>query len=208
MATKKNEEKKSLKFIDILNDFREGKEVEFSNVVKERDIQEIMSIIDDILLGVSFLNSKKKELLNKEINKQMAIFFYGLLQCTSLKIEKEDICLENYDIRFEHEILRSSISAQKIIEITNNVFREKQLEVISLLTEEFKNIPGEESLDKLEEKMTRMFNNRSSEDLKMINNILDYNDPTLKAIKEIIFSSAENISNEEMKKNGNNNTKG
>lgn len=208
MATKKNEEKKSLKFIDVLNDFREGKEVEFSNVVKERDIQEIMSIIDDILLGVSFLNSKKKELLNKEINKQMAIFFYGLLQCTSLKIEKEDICLENYDIRFEHEILRSSISAQKIIEITNNVFREKQLEVISLLTEEFKNIPGEESLDKLEEKMTRMFNNRSSEDLKMINNILDYNDPTLKAIKEIIFSSAENISNEEMKKNGNNNTKG
>lgn len=208
MATKKNEEKKSLKFIDVLNDFREGKEVEFSNVVKERDIQEIMSIIDDILLGVSFLNSKKKELLNKEINKQMAIFFYGLLQCTSLKIEKEDICLENYDIRFEHEILRSSISAQKIIEITNNVFREKQLEVISLLTEEFKNIPGKESLDKLEEKMTRMFNNRSSEDLKMINNILDYNDPTLKAIKEIIFSSAENISNEEMKKNGNNNTKG
>lgn len=208
MATKKNEEKESLKFIDVLNDFREGKEVEFSNVVKERDIQEIMSIIDDILLGVSFLNSKKKELLNKEINKQMAIFFYGLLQCTSLKIEKEDICLENYDIRFEHEILRSSISAQKIIEITNNVFREKQLEVISLLTEEFKNIPGEESLDKLEEKMTRMFNNRSSEDLKMINNILDYNDPTLKAIKEIIFSSAENISNEEMKKNGNNNTKG
>ena len=208
MATKKNENKKSLKFIDILNDFREGKEVEFSNVIKERDIQEIMSIIDDILLGVSFLNSKKKELLNKEINKQMAIFFYGLLQCTSLKIEKEDICLENYDIRFEHEILRSSISAQKIIEITNNVFREKQLEVISLLTEEFKNIPGEESLDKLEEKMTRMFNNRSSEDLKMINNILDYNDPTLKAIKEIIFSSAENISNEEMKKNGNNNTKG
>ena len=208
MATKKNENKKSLKFIDILNDFREGKEVEFSNVVKERDIQEIMSIIDDILLGVSFLNSKKKELLNKEINKQMAIFFYGLLQCTSLKIEKEDICLENYDIRFEHEILKSSISAQKIIEITNNVFREKQLEVISLLTEEFKNIPGEESLDKLEEKMTRMFNNRSSEDLKMINNILDYNNPTLKAIKEIIFSSAENISNEEMKKNGNNNTKG
>lgn len=208
MATKKNEEKKSLKFIDVLNDFREGKEVEFSNVVKERDIQEIMSIIDDILLGVSFLNSKKKKLLNKEINKQMAIFFYGLLQCTSLKIEKEDICLENYDIRFEHEILRSSISAQKIIEITNNVFREKRLEVISLLTEEFKNIPGEESLDKLEEKMTRMFNNRSSEDLKMINNILDYNDPTLKAIKEIIFSSAENISNEEMKKNGNNNTKG
>ena len=208
MATKKNEEKKSLKFIDVLNDFREGKEVEFSNVVKERDIQEIMSIIDDILLGVSFLNSKKKELLNKEINKQMAIFFYGLLQCTSLKIEKEDICLENYDIRFEHEILKSSISAQKIIEITNNVFREKQLEVISLLTEEFKNIPGEESLDKLEEKMTRMFNNRSSDDLKMINNILDYNNPTLKAIKEIIFSSAENISNEEMKKNGNNNTKG
>lgn len=208
MATKKNEEKKSLKFIEVLNDFREGKEVEFSNVVKERDIQEIMSIIDDILLGVSFLNSKKKELLNKEINKQMAIFFYGLLQCTSLKIEKEDICLENYDIRFEHEILRSSISAQKIIEITNNVFREKQLEVISLLTEEFKNIPGEESLDKLEEKMTRMFNNRSSDDLKMINNILDYNNPTLKAIKEIIFSSAENISNEGMKKNGNNNTKG
>lgn len=208
MATKKNEEKKSLKFIDVLNDFREGKEVEFSNVIKERDIQEIMSIIDDILLGVSFLNSKKKELLNKEINKQMAIFFYGLLQCTSLKIEKEDICLENYDIRFEHEILRSSISAQKIIEITNNVFREKQLEVISLLTEEFKNIPGEESLDKLEEKMTRMFNNRSSDDLKMINNILDYNNPTLKAIKEIIFSSAENIGNEEMKKNGNNNTKG
>ena len=76
------------------------------------------------------------------------------------------------------------------------------------MTEEFKNIPGEESLDKLEEKMTRMFNNRSSDDLKMINNILDYNNPTLKAIKEIIFYSAENISNERMKKNGNNNTKG
>lgn len=206
MATKKNENKKSLKFIDILNDFREGKEIDVLSFIEDRDIQEIESIVGDVLLGISILNKNIKDTVSKEVNSQMAIFFYGLLQCTSLEVEKEDITLENYDLKLEDCILKNSYSARKMKEIILNVLQEEKSEVLNLLVKEFKNIPNEDNLIKLQERMDKMFNNRSSEDLKMINNILDYNDPTLKMIKEMIYSSVKD--NEGLIQDGNNNAKG
>ena len=78
MATKKNEEKKSLKFIDVLNDFREGKEVEFSNFIEDVSIQELMIILDKVFVQFAILDKQIKDEVQYEIERQRVIFFYCL----------------------------------------------------------------------------------------------------------------------------------
>lgn len=209
MATEKNNKtNESLKYIEVLNNFRNEESINFSEFLLNKDMYEIVSIIDETLLVFDILKNKAKDEVDYEVNKQLAIFFYGLLQCTSLKVEKEDISLDNYDLKFEQEILNRSIAAKKIKEMLENIIKKRELQVIEMLTEEFKNIPDDNELDKIQAKIDRMFSNRSSEDLKMIQNILEFNDPTLKAIKKALtIPNGKEVKIGELTKNGDNITK-
>lgn len=207
MATKKNDIKQ-LKYIDVLNDFREGKSININDYLVKKDFQNVISIVDETLLGLSLLEKEEKDEVFYEINKQLAIFFYGLLQCTSLIVDKDDITIDNYSIEIEEKILESSSIARKIKEMLENILLNKNVGAINDLILELRNIPTEKELDKIQEKINRLFDKKSPEELKMIQNILEYNDPTLKAIKKIITTQGNDVVNlEELKKNGDNITK-
>ena len=202
MATKKNEEKKSLKFIDVLNDFREGKEIEFSNFIENISIQELMIILDKIFVQFAILDEKIEDEVQYEIEKQRIIFFYGLLQCTSLEIEKDEMTLNNYDINFEESIYLKSSSVRKLYKMIDNVSLKMNLKVIDSLTKELEKAPNVEELEALEKGLDNIFSKRSSEDLKKIESILEFNDPNLKLIKDIIMTPT-NSTTKELNKNGN-----
>ena len=207
MATKKNEEKKSLKFIDVLNDFREGKEVEFSNFIEDISIQELMIILDKIFVQFTILNEKIEDEVQYEIERQRVIFFYGLLQCTSLEIEKDEMTLNNYDTGFEELVYSKSSSVRKLYKMIDNISLKMNLKVIDNLTKELEKAPNVEELEALEKGLDNIFSKRSSEDLKKIESILEFNDPNLKLIKDIIMTPT-NSTTKELNKNGNKVTEG
>lgn len=202
MATKKNEEKKSLKFIDVLNDFREGKEVESSNFIEDISIQELMIILDEIFVQFTILNKKIEDEVQYEIERQRVIFFYGLLQCTSLEIEKDEMTLNNYDTGFEELVYSKSSSVRKLYKMIDNISLKMNLKVIDSLTKELEKAPNVEELEALEKGLDNIFSKRSSEDLKKIESILEFNDPNLKLIKDVIMTPT-NSTTKELNKNGN-----
>lgn len=207
MATKKNEEKKSLKFIDILNDFREGKEVESSNFIEDISIQELMIILDKIFVQFTILDEKIEDEVQYEVERQRVIFFYGLLQCTSLEIEKDEMTLNNYDTGFEELVYSKSSSVRKLYKMIDNISLRMNLKVIDNLTKELEKAPNVEELEALEKGLDNIFSKRSSEDLKKIESILGFNDPNLKLIKDIIMTPT-NSTTKELNKNGNKVTEG
>lgn len=187
MATKKNENKKSLKFIDILNDFREGKEIDVLSFIEDRDIQELMVILDKVFLQLNLAETQINDNVRFEIEKQGIVFFYGLLQCTSLIIEKDDINLNNYDMKLEDLIYQNSLSVRKLYKMVDNLVLKNELSVVSDLTKELQNAPSMEDLQNLEQGLDNIFSKRSTEDLKKIESILEFNDPNMKMIKDIIM---------------------
>ena len=56
-----------------------------------------------------------------------------------------------------------------------------------MLTEQFKTLPSVDEIKELEEGLNGIFKDKSEGELKMIESILEYNDPNMKAIKDIIL---------------------
>ena len=204
MATKS--EKYS--FIETLNKFRNGEVIEISDILEKRDAIDMKIILDTILFQINILKTKGYDKVKYEVEKESIKFFYGLLQCTSLEIQKEDIDIVNYDIDFEDFILEHSVFAKKMYFMIDNIIRKDDIEIVSMLEDSLKNIPKLEEIKETQKEMDKMFQNKKDGELKFIEDILAYNDPSMKAIKDIISVPIENKALKELDKNGDNITKG
>ena len=203
MATQ-NENKVS--FFEVLEKFRNGQGIELP--LKKWNALELQFILDGVILQLDLLDSKKYEIAEYEIQKQFIKFFYGLLECTSLKIKESDIIIENLDFEFEQYVLDNSITARKLYEMIDNIIKKRELGVIEMLTEQFKTLPSVDEIKELEEGLNGIFKDKSEGELKMIESILEYNDPNMKAIKDIISAPVEKLEIKETDNNADNITKG
>lgn len=203
MATEN--EKYSL--IETLNKFRNGEVIEISDILKKRDAIDMKIILDTILFQINILKTKGYDKVKYEVEKESIKFFYGLLQCTSLEIQKEDIDIVNYDIDFEDFILEHSVFAKKMYFMIDNIIRKDDIEIVSMLEDSLKNIPKLEEIKETQKEMDKMFQNKEDGELKFIEDILAYNDPSMKAIKDIISVPIENKALKGLDKNGDNITK-
>lgn len=203
MATEN--EKYSL--IETLNKFRNGEVIEISDILKKRDAIDMKIILDTILFQINILKTKGYDKVKYEVEKESIKFFYGLLQCTSLEIQKEDIDIVNYDIDFEDFILEHSVFAKKMYFMIDNIIRKDDIEIVSMLEDSLKNIPKLEEIKETQKEMDKMFQNKKDGELKFIEDILAYNDPSMKAIKDIISVPIENKALKGLDKNGDNITK-
>ena len=191
MATKK--------LTEILEMINKKESFDISNFLVSKDILEIQTILDTIFLKISILNGKQLDEVQYEIEKQKAIYFFGLLQCTSFEINEEDIDIINYNLELENMIINNSKEAKKIKEITENIIRKSDLKVVKELSNQFEKFPSVEETEKLEKEL-------EGKDLITMENILAYNDPNMKLIKDIL-SSASIHEAKEVKKSGDNITK-
>lgn len=199
-------ENEKYSFIETLNKFRNGEVIEISDILKKRDMLQIETILDAVQLRLSLLKSENLDDSQYEVKKQMIRFFYGLLQCTSLELGENDIDILNYDLEFESYILSFSVVGRKVYEMVDNIIEKERDKIIEELSTQFKTFPSVEETQKLEKEMDKMFEKRSSGDLKFIENILQYNNPTLKLIKDMLESPVDNVKTG-VGKNGDNITK-
>lgn len=198
MATKK--------LTEVLEMINKKESFDISNFLVSKDILEIQTILDTIFLKISILNGKQLDEVQYEIEKQKAIYFFGLLQCTSFEINEEDIDIINYNLELENMIINNSKEAKKIKEMTENIIRKSDLKVVKELSNQFEKFPSIEETEKLEKELDKIFSKREGKDLQTMENILAYNDPNMKLIKDIL-SSASIHEAKEVKKSGDNITK-
>lgn len=198
MATKK--------LTEILEMINKKESFDISNFLVSKDILEIQTILDTIFLKISILNGKQLDEVQYEIEKQKAIYFFGLLQCTSFEINEEDIDIINYNLELENMIINNSKEAKKIKEMTENIIRKSDLKVVKELSNQFEKFPSVEETEKLEKELDKIFSKREGKDLQTMENILAYNDPNMKLIKDIL-SSASIHEAKEVKKSEDNITK-
>lgn len=193
MATKK--------LTEVLEMINKKESFDISNFLVSKDILEIQTILDTIFLKISILNGKQLDEVQYEIEKQKAIYFFGLLQCTSFEINEEDIDIINYNLELENMIINNSKEAKKIKEMTENIIRKSDLKVVKELSNQFEKFPSVEETEKLEKELDKIFSKREGKDLQTMENILAYNDPNMKLIKDIL-SSASIHEAKEVKKSG------
>lgn len=201
-------ENEKYSFIETLNKFRNGEVIEISDILEKRDAIDMKIILDTVLFQINILKTKGYDKVKYEVEKESIKFFFGLLQCTSLEVKKEDIDIVNYDMDFEDFILEQSVFAKKMYFMIDNIIRKDDIEIISMLEDSLRNIPKLEEIKETQKEMDKMFQNKKDGELKFIEDILAYNDPSMKAIKDIISVPIENKALKELDKNGDNITKG
>ena len=205
MATEKNNKTK-IKYIEVLEKFRNGDFIDFSEFLEKKSLEELITIANKVVVQLIVKKEQVTDEVLYEIEKQESMFFLGLLQCTSLEVTEEDKTLKNYDVDFENIAYENSATIKKLYKIIDNISLRLDLKVLDSLKDSLGNIPSTKQIKELEQGLDNIFSKRSSGDLKMIENILEYNDPNLKLIKNIIMTPNKE-DKEGLKKNGNNITK-
>ena len=94
--------------------------------------------------------------------------------------------MENYDIYLEMA-LQQNIQIKHYYDVMEDVLREEELKMIRELDKFFRTMPSIEDLDTMQQKLKNMFNGESTDRLKLIEGILAYNDPSMKAIKDVML---------------------
>lgn len=175
-----------INFFETLYDFQHGKEIDFDKILLNRTYGEIAILIDSVMLQIELLKAKNLDPVQYEIQKQYIKFFYGLLPCTTLEVVEQDMNIDNVDLDFENEIYTRSATVRKIYEMIDNIIHKQELGVINELTKELNHLPTPKEIEELQKDMGNIFNNKTQEELKTIENILAYNDPNMKMVKDIL----------------------
>ena len=83
--------------------------------------------------------------------------------------------------------LQQNIQIKHYYDVMEDVLREEELKMIRELDKLFRTMPSIEDLDTMQKKLKNMFNGESTDRLKLIEGILAYNDPSMKAIKDVML---------------------
>ena len=97
--------------------------------------------------------------------------------------------MENYNICLEMA-LKENFLISHFYQVIENVLEEQKLRMIRELDKLFKKMPSVQDLDIMQNKLKNMFDDESDERLKLINDILAYNDPTLQTIKDNLLDQS------------------
>ena len=177
-------------------EFKEMKEKYFGkdiNYIKEEIQKEdnfFKTDIDMIKLCIDAENCAREILeLDKDFSglylfkKKYRIMLYILQNITNIELIPEDENFEDYDSFFE-----TNSKELFFKEMVEDIIREKQNNILNELYDVFNTkLPSVEEIKEIKASIGDVFSNESPEQLKTIEKILAYNDPTMKTIKDVIM---------------------
>lgn len=172
------------------------------NFFKE-NIDMVKLCVDAGVCADSISNIEKDFPALFSFKKRYIIMLYILKNLTTIELIPEDESFEDYDILVEKAILELNSDAYFFKSIVEDSIAIKQNSVLDELYNTFsKKLPTTEDIQKMKEQLDNMFSNESPEKLNVIKDILEFNDPSLKQIKDIVYNPELEIKNIKAEKTG------
>lgn len=184
-------------------DFKEFKEKYFGKSVEEikeglkgennfwkndKTMAELCLNVDKLIEMIIQLD--KTHLSIYSFQKRTIVLKYILETFTTLKSFPELDTFEDFDISVEEAIYASSSQARFINQMVDDGLQELRNIVLEDLYNIMRDgVPNEEELQRLTQSLENMFKDESPEKLGLIKDILDFNDPSLKKIKEQVYNN-------------------
>lgn len=176
-----------------------GKSIEYIKEELKKDENFFKTDIDMIKLCIDANDCANKILeMDKAFpalylfKKKYAIMLYILEELTNLEMIPEDESFEDYDAFVEKAILELNSHCYFFKQMVEEIILENKSKVISDLYETFEQgLPSVEQMQELRTSIKDVFADETPENLKMIEDIMAYNDPTMKSIKDIVTTTVD-----------------
>lgn len=184
-------------------DFNELKSKCYGKSIEE--IKGIINKIDDFwksdvnLLKLTLDASEyANEILNMDAEfpalfvyrKECKILLYILKDITNVELIPDNESFDDFDSFFKIALIELNSKAYFLDNMINQIIEESKNEVINEIYEIFSNkIPSVEDLEELKNSMKNIFSDESPEKLEKIENILAFNDPIMKEVKNAILNN-------------------
>ena len=186
-----------INYLDYLKSI-EGKSVEEINTseILKKDMNydlELLtvSMIQNDLIGLEGLLDSLGNSVALYMEKSI-VYFDILKQYTILKINDGEDIIDNYNIILE-EALKKNIFIQRCYQSTKELNLRRKMNVIDTLSDALENIPDAEDMKNISKDFEKMFSKENEGNLKLLESIATFNDPSMKALKDVVYDSSTNI---------------
>ena len=201
-------------------DFKEFKEKCYGKSIEE--IKNIINEIDNFWKDdISLLNltldasEYANEILNIDsefpalfiYRKECKILLYILKDVTNIELIPDNESFDDFDAFLKIALVKLNSKAYFLDNMINQIIEESKNKIMNEIYDVFSNkIPSVEDLEKLKNSMKNIFSDENPEKLEKIENILAFNEPIMKEVKNAILNNQ--VTNEIIKiKNAEEDTK-
>lgn len=182
-------------YLDFVKEFNEANEIKKVEMV-ESILKKNLSVEDEmanVTIAMQEINSLNEifdgsNIVVEYYLKKNIIFFEVLKGYTILNIKEDDVDVNNYNIIME-EILLESLMIKRFYNIVKELETRNDIQVIKDLNIALKNIPDEGSVKRMTEDFSKILNPDNKENLKLLQDIVAFNDPSMKILKESVYDS-------------------
>lgn len=178
---------------------------EFIKNIKENDISQILVNNMDLQLEMATVTSILEKLSNLDIisnsldsivahyMKKNIVFFEIVKNYTILDISEQD-SIENYNIELE-EKLKANVYIKRVYSTISDVIETNNIKIISEFKIALENLPSAQETNEVLGNFEKIFSTGNQENLNILKEIVAYNDPTLKTLKEVVYDDTEKLVN-------------
>lgn len=177
-----------MNYLDFLEEVKTKNVDEIYKYLNEQNIliNEVSATDEFLIVGevIRRINLCDREDSNQySFLKRSIIYFEVIENYTNLNISSLDMGMENYNISIELALKKNDLIFH-FYQSVQDVLREQEIKIIGEMCKILDSASQMNKIDSIEQSISNMFSGMSDDKLKLIDGILAYNDPTLKAIKD------------------------
>lgn len=183
----------SIKLLDFLKEIN-GKNIEeIKKIINEKNIIKSEITVAGVYIALRTLGDeiqigeKRENNIQKILFREVMLFYSIIENFTNIEILSDEKTIENLNIYLEMALIELSDKIYLFKKMFEEYIVENRYKVIQELTDTFNSgLPSAEDINSLQNSLNEMFKEESPEKLKVIQDILAYNDPLMKEVKDII----------------------
>lgn len=154
------------------------------------DLEDLDSLFDD------------SQPITEYYMKKSTIFFEVIRNYTFLDVKDNDV-VENYNIELE-ELLKENAYIKRVYNSIEAIYENDKIKVVQEFAKVIKDLPTPEEVEKMANDFQQVFDEGNKENLEILQDIVSYNDPAMKNLKDTVYSAIpeqkETILDNEIKK--------